>query len=188
MGKLNTLCLILLLFLTAACQNSDSINDELNNYNVVQTHSEATHEDFIFRLFTEKEYYNEDEDVLIHGEIEYNGEKDEIIIYHAASAITFPMTEKIRNFPIDSFVQEIGLSTRLKRGIPYRETYQKNVFYDEHSSKEYIQFTEEFSNNKGFPVGYYVVNGYASFAADLGDDDNNRERIQINAMIDFKVK
>lgn len=159
---------VLLLFtiLTAACHSSSSVNNsDLEKHEVSQTSDETVQGDFVFRIKSEKAEYEDGEDIEIYGEIEYIGEKEEIIIHHSSSAIVFPMKEKIRGYEIGSAVNDIGLSTTLKKGVPYREEYGKSGGYSEDQNpQDYVNFMKEFLNDTGFPAGYYVVQGSTDFS------------------------
>lgn len=133
---------------------------------------------------SEKEEYRKDEEVKLYGEIEYVGEKREVSIVHSASAILFPMKEKVRGYPINSSVREIGVTTTLKKGEPYRETYVKKAEVFSEEDPSYHNFIDLFLEGKGFPSGYYQVNGYADFFVKFGEEG---EYVKIEANIDFKV-
>jgi hypothetical protein len=175
--------MLLFIILTAACQSSNSVdNSDLEKYEVSQTSDETVQGDFIFRLKSKKAEYGEGEDIELYGEIEYIGEKDDIIIHHSSSAIVFPMKERIRGYEIGSAVNDIGLSTRLKKGVPYREDYGKSGGYSEDQDpQDYVNFMKEFLNAPGFPAGHYVVKGSTDFSVESG------EHVRIKATVDFKV-
>ncbi|MGD6842461.1 hypothetical protein ACQCVH_08030 [Bacillus infantis] len=174
---------LLLTFLTAGCQSSDSVdNSDLEKYKVSQTIDETVQGDFIFRIESEKAEYGKGEDIELYGEIEYIGEKDEIIIHHSSSAIVFPMEEKIRGYEIGSAVNDIGLSTTLKKGVPYREEYGKSGSYSEDQDpQDYVNFMKEFLNAPGLPAGHYVVKASTDFSVESG------EHVRLKAAVDFKV-
>jgi len=110
----------------AGCHSSHSIDSsDLDQYDVSQIRDETIQDEFIFRLVSEKEEYKKGEEVKLFGELEYIGEKDKVTIHHAASAIRFPMEEKMRGYNLWDAVNEIGLSTILTKGEPYREKYVK---------------------------------------------------------------
>lgn len=78
-------------------------------------------------------------------------------------------------------VAEIGMSRSLARKDPYREKYSKrSVFTFPNTPEDHAAFIEKFLNQDGFPAGYYVVNGAASFSAD-------GEKYEIEGEVDFKV-
>lgn len=185
MNRSFSILLLLLVILVAGCQSSSQIDaKELEKYKVQQTEDEVKQGDFIFRLVSEKGEYRQDEEVKLYGEIEYIGEKEEVSIVHSASAILFSLEEKVRGYHIESSVQEIGVTTKLKKGEPYRENYVKKaeVIFEEDPS--YQKFVDYFLEGRGFPTGYYKVNGYTDFFVKSEDEG---EHINIEANVDFKV-
>lgn len=173
--------MIFLLFVSGCSFPNQISNSDLEKYNVKQITDENVQGDFVFRLVSEKKEYDDLNDVKLYGEITYIGEEDEIIIHHASSAILFSLEEKVRGFFIGFGVNEIGLSTVLKQGEPYREEYVKSGGYAEDDPSDYVRFMESFLETDEFPSGYYVVNGETDFSL------ANEERINIEATIDFKV-
>ncbi|MBY7141769.1 hypothetical protein KFZ56_01400 [Virgibacillus sp. NKC19-3] len=179
---------ILLIFL-AGCGSSDpfDVNEsvdssELADQEITQTNDETTQDDFIFRLSSEKEQYESGEEVELYGEIEYIGEEDEVTISHAETPFRFSIKEEMRGYEIGYAVSEIGMSRSLTREEPYQEKYEKNAVSGLADSPEgHEAFVEAFLDHDGFPVGYYVVNGAASFAVD-------GERYEIEGEVDFKVE
>lgn len=165
----------------------NSISD-LTKYEVLKTTDEIVQDDFIFRLVSEKGQYKEGERVKIYGEIEYAGDNDEVTIHHSSSAILFPIIEETRGYKIEYEVKDIGLSTVLKQGEPYRAEYEKSGGYSpDQDSKVYVKFVEDFLNRDDFPPGYYVMNGYTDFFVESEKKLGNQERFNIEATIDFKV-
>lgn len=156
---------------------------------VVQTTAETTQDDFTFRLVSEKEQYKVGEEVVLYGEIFYQGKKEEVTINHSSSAVFFHIIEELRSYDIDYAVQDIGLSTMLQKlGEPHKEQYKKSGNYSpEDSPKEFITFMENFLEEDGFPAGHYTVKGITDFSYAPDDDSEQQEHINLEAMIDFKV-
>lgn len=178
------LILFLLLFLSCAPLNKEPKN--LDEFNVKENATQITEDDFIFRLVSEKDEYHEGETVNVYGEIVYNGEKEEVTIFHSSSAILFNLTEQTRGYEIGYAVQDIGVTTVLKRGEPLRENYNKNsVGYA--PDDDNVKFIKQFIKRDDFPTGYYVVNGFTDFTVRFNDDDEEMVRYNIEATIDFKV-
>jgi len=173
--------LMVVLFISG-CNSTDGFDSaKLDEFEVTQPRNETTGDDFIFRLISEKEVYEIGEEVELYGEIEYIGDKDEITINHASSAIHFSMIERVREYNIYSGVQDIGVSTTLEQGESYQKKYTKDAgFYSDRESEDYVAFIEDFWNRDDFPPGYYEVNGVTDFTIDT-------ERIELEASIDFKV-
>lgn len=70
------------------------------------TSTEVRIGDFVYRLSTEKEEYNGDEPIIIHAELEYVGDQEQIDISHAASPFYFPIKETTRNYDIPYAMEE----------------------------------------------------------------------------------
>src|SRR5699024_3913448 len=127
------------------------------------------------------------EKVNVYGEIIYVGEKDEVEIVHSSSAILFNIYEMARNYEIGDIVNDIGITTKHQRNVPYRESYEKNVGYDMDAAKEYVTFIESFIEEDGFTSGYYQVNGFTDFAVFENPKDESARRYNMETSIDFKV-
>lgn len=182
--SLSILILLFVLIISSCTLNKEPKN--LEQFNVKKNATQVIEDDFIFRLVSEKEQYDEGETVKLYGEIVYKGDKEEVTIFHSSSAILFNITEHARDYEIGYGVQDIGVTTVLKQGEPFRENYNKNnVGYA--SDDNNVKFIKEFINRDDFPTGYYVVNGFTDFAVQLREDDEEMERIIIEATIDFKV-
>lgn len=174
----------LLTILLSACNVSSFNSDVLEKYEVQNNVDEITQDDFVFRLVSEKKQYNKDEDIKLYGEIEYIGTMEEITIHHSSSAILFDMKEEARGYEIGFGVNDIGLTTTIKKGQPYREEYEKSGGYSPDTDpKDYVKFMETFLNSDGFPPGYYIVNGSTDFFI----DSENQNRVTLEATVDFKV-
>jgi len=189
MKKLIQIIFIMLTLLLSSCTyelESDNEVTKLDNYEVIKTMDEVIEGDFIYRLVTEKGEYLDNESVNIYAELEYIGDNEEITIYHAASPFFFPMVEKIRDYSIDYPMDEPLISTKLIKGKPLREEYKRSGGYSSQDEKEYVNFMKSFLDN-GFPTGYYVVNGFADFYVQ-SNENGNKEKYNIKAQIDFKVK
>ncbi|MCG7344643.1 hypothetical protein MHZ92_10880 [Sporosarcina sp. ACRSL] len=172
---------LLVLFVSGCGSSHQTNSSDLEDYEVEKTIDENVQGDFVFRLVSEKNEYGNGEDVKLFGEITYAGDKDEVTIYHSSSAILFTLVEKTRIYNIEFAVNDIGLSTVLKQGVPYREEYVKTGGYSGDAPSDYVRFIKNFLSNDGFPTGYYVVNGETDFFLE------DRERVSIKATIDFKV-
>ena len=188
MKKLIQIIFIMLTLLLSSCTyelESDNEVTKLDNYEVIKTMDEVIEGDFIYRLVTEKGEYLDNESVNIYAELEYIGDNEEITIYHAASPFFFPMVEKIRDYSIDYPMDEPLISTKLIKGKPLREEYKRSGGYSSQDEKEYVNFIKSFWD-KGFPTGYYVVNGFVDFYVQSNENDK-QEEFNIKAQIDFKV-
>ncbi|MFA9556903.1 hypothetical protein ACERII_06350 [Evansella sp. AB-rgal1] len=185
MKKVLFLLLASVIVIFASC-NTDSngvnnVNESVESLNLT-TEVEVIDGDFVYRLVTEKDEYEEHGDVTIYAELEYIGEKDNITINHAASPFYFDIHEITRNYTIHHAVDTPLFSTILHKGEPYREVYIKAGGYSEHDEDDYIQFLIEFWDY-GFPTGEYVVEGVADFFT----EDNENVNHLIEGKISFTV-
>lgn len=190
MRKLIVIVFILLSLLLVSCtsgQNFDNSASELDKYAILKTTDEVTESDFVYRLVSEKDEYQENEAVKIYAELEYIGEKEEITIFHAASPFYFPIKEKVRNYDIGYGMEEPLVRTTLKHGEPIREEYVKSGGYSDQDEDDYVAFMKKFFNMNGFPIGYYVVDGYSDFYVENDEDSEEKDDFRIEGQIDFKV-
>ncbi|SDB83329.1 hypothetical protein SAMN05421734_101299 [Pelagirhabdus alkalitolerans] len=178
--------LIVLMVFFVGCQSGESIDQaDIDAYDVNQIEDYVSEDDFIFRLVTEQEAYDESEEVNLFGEIEYVGEEEEVTILHASSAVFFLIEEKVRGYEIGSTVEDIGLSTTLEQGEVHREPYEKSGGYSQGEDQDYIDFVEDFMEREGFPRGFYEINARTDFTVE--QENGASERIEMEATVDFKV-
>src|SRR5690554_5657174 len=190
MRKLFVIVFVLLSLLLVGCASGQYLENsasELDKYEILKTKDEVTKGDFVYRLVSEKDEYQENESVKIYAELEYIGEKEEVTIFHAASPFYFPMEEKVRNYVIDYGMNEPLLSTSLKQGEPYREEYVKSGGYSDQDEDDYVVFMKRFFDMNGFPSGYYAVEGYSDFFVEKDEDNEEKDVFRIEGQIDFKV-
>lgn len=174
---IGVLFLCFFVFFTGCSQQIDA---KIKGYDVKQTVDEQTEDEFIFRLASEKEVYEEGEEVELYGEITYTGDMP-LTISHASSFIIFDIQEVVRDYHISSTVREIGVMKELAPMEVYEEKYNKDgVYYSDQNELEYQKFVADFMDRDGFPPGYYTVEGKTAFH----DGVMHRE---IQAEVDFKV-
>lgn len=177
---------ISLLFILIGCTSSDSISqDEIDKYSVQQTSDNTVEEDFIFRLVTEKGEYKVGEEINLHGELVYTGDKDAVTIAHSGTAIYFQMKEMVREYTIDYPISEIGVERTIDRNEVIHEVYVKQRAFSLEDDTSYKMFLDKFMEQDGFPAGYYVVNGIASFTVTT---EGMNKSYHMEATVDFKVK
>lgn len=181
---------LLLTILFIGCSNTDDSttkgeSESLEATKVLNTKDEVNEGDFVYRLVTEKGEYHKNESVKIYAELEYIGNNEEVIIFHAASPFYFYIVEKIRNYEIGYFMDQPLVSTILKKGQPLRYEYSRSGGYSPTDEENYVKFMRSFLED-GFPTGYYVVNGFVDFYVE--DTNNNQQDFKIEGQIDFKVK
>ncbi|SES64207.1 hypothetical protein SAMN05216389_101211 [Oceanobacillus limi] len=81
MRKAFLLYSVVFVILLVSCDSSNGasdhsvLNNEVDNYEVTQTYAETAQGDFVFRLVSGREEYQEGESVQLYGEIEYVGEE-----------------------------------------------------------------------------------------------------------------
>ncbi|WP_181346861.1 hypothetical protein [Thalassobacillus sp. CUG 92003] len=190
MRKLIVLLFALVVFILSSCASDrdpiDNSASKSNNDDVSNTESEKKEGDFIYRLVTEKAEYRESDSVNLYAELEYIGNSDEVVIYHAASPFYFPMVEKTRNYELAYPMNEPLISTTLKKGEPLRQKYIKSGGYGSQEESDYVKFMKRFLEEDGFPKGSYVVNGFAYFY--IEGSEKNKKEYKIKGQVDFKVQ
>lgn len=120
---------------------------------------EVQKDDFIYKLYTEKDVYDEYQDTAIIAELTYVGEGI-IDIGHGDPLLSFSLEERTRNVKIDMLIREIGMTTRLKHGETITKRYDMtkgHVFEDDKASMEFFNTVKR----KGLPAGEYIVHGRA---------------------------
>lgn len=186
----NTICVIFLIAILASCgttqQDIDSGSSDNDRYKDASTTNiaEVTEGDFIYRLVSDHQEYQENDTVSLYAELEYIGNNQEITISHAASPFSFYITETTRDYQIDYPMNQPLLSTTLKQGEPLREEYKASGGYSENDPQEYIEFLHQLWE-EGFPSGEYVIKGSADFFIETNETDT--ENYHIEAQINFSV-
>lgn len=181
------LCLFMTMaFILASCGlNQNSGDSESETGEILKTKEEATEGDFVYRLVTEKGEYHDSEPVKMYAELEYIGNQEEVVIYHASSPFSFDIVEKTRGYNIPTIMAQPLLSTTLKKGQPLRDEYARSGAYGAQDDEDYVEFIKDFLKN-GFTIGFYSVNGYADFYVE--NASNNKEDYYIEGQIEFKVE
>lgn len=154
MDKLLVVFVIIIgLFITGCASQNQIDTNDLNEYDVQQTFDEVTENDFVFRLTSEKETYKVGEEVKLSGELEYIGDRPEVTIVHSASVIQFPMTEKVRDYYIDSAVAEIGVTKELQSGDVIKESFAKSGGYTaDDDPKDYKAFIADYLEGEHYNI------------------------------------
>lgn len=179
---------LLLLLLLSACTSNKNITGNEESNNISYPHDASVEaDDFIYRLYTEKDVYSEFGDIAIFAELTYIGDQETIEISHAASPFEFPIKELSRGFEIDYAMDDPLIRTTLVKGEPLREKYRFAGGYSDNDVKEKIEFIQTISN-KGFPEGNYVVNGLANFFIENADETTKPESFKLNLNIGFNVR
>jgi hypothetical protein len=110
-------------FVNTSSHGSDNISSKLSEYEVDNIVDERIEGDFIYRLVTEKREYIKGESIKMYAELDYNGESQEITIFHASSPFHFPIVENVRNITIGYAMTQPLAKTTLIKGKPIREEY-----------------------------------------------------------------
>ncbi|MEZ7170738.1 hypothetical protein [Sporosarcina sp. OR05] len=172
--------------LLAGCSVSIKGNTPSKNVSYPQE-AEMQADDFVYKLYTEKETYNEFEETAIYAELTYVGDQESIVISHAASPFYFPIKELTRNYEIDYAMNEPLIHTTLKKGVPLKVKYEFAGGYsdeDEAAKREFIQTIVD----KGFPTGKYVVSGSAQFYVESSIEGENPNSYDMRVNIGFDVR
>ena len=173
----------------AACSKSDEISNEQTNNKldpVYPAEIETTTDNFYYRLFTEKDVYDEYGETAIFAELTYIGDEDSIEIYHSASPFNFLIEERVRNFKIDYSMDQPLIVSTLQKDIPMREKYTFSGGYSDTDDVDYIEFIQTIIN-KGFPIGNYVIHGSAQFHIKNTLDVNDPNTYNMSGKIGFSV-
>ena len=179
------ICFLALILILAACGTTNEDLDD-KSYSVYPHEAEAEADDFVYRLTTEKDVYDEFSDTAIFAELTYVGEKESIDIYHAASPFYFYLEERTRDYDIDYAMEDPLLTTTLKKGEPLREKYTFAGGYSDTDNKAYIEFIETIVN-EGFPEGNYIINGSAQFSTSEPGETIDEATLNMNVNIGFTV-
>ncbi|KMK75753.1 hypothetical protein [Alkalihalobacillus pseudalcaliphilus] len=182
------LCMMMLFFLIA-CSKSEQINEGVANKNIedLTTTAEVIEGDFIYRLVSEEAQYSEDDMVDVYAELEYIGELDEVTISHAASPFYFPMVEETRDYKIDYAMNEPLLYSTLIKGQPLRKAFTGGGGYGGDDPREYQNFMRAIMNQE-FPIGSYIMDGFAQFQIVDVETSEPVENFELQARIEFIVK
>ena len=182
------LAVVLLTFLTACGSSEQSTNDEKSSNNVSYPNdAKVEADDFVYRLYTEKDVYGEFEETAIFAELTYIGDQESIEISHAASPFEFPIEELSRGIKVDYAMNEPLIRTVLIKDEPLREKYHFAGGYSDQDNKQTIEFIQTIIK-KGFPEGNYLMNSTVNFFIENTDENVDPEQHKLNLNIGFNVK
>ncbi len=192
MKKLLMLLSVMFVFLLSSCTANEETKKKesvLDEYKVMNIHSEVRVKDFIYRIVSKKQEYENNEKVKIYAELEYVGNDDQVTIYHAASPFYFNLKERTRNYDIGYGMNQPLVKTTIVKGKPLREEYiVGSGSYSGEDPKEYVDFIKSIVDTKRLPHGYYILNGSADFYVETVKNNKNVEiDYNISSPIDFKV-
>lgn len=161
---------------------------ELDTENAIYPSEASTEgDDFKYRLYTEKDVYDEFGDTAIFAELTYVGDEESIEIYHAASPFYFPIEETTSGFEIDYPMNEPLIATTLEKDEPLREKYTFSGGYSDQDDEEYAAFIQTIAE-KGFPEGSYVVHGSVQFHTGNPNEVTEADELFMNLDIGFTVR
>lgn len=149
--------------------------------------AEVQQGDFIYKISTKKEVYEEFGDTGIFAELTYVGDQPTIDIYHAASPFHFPIEERTRSFHIDYAMNEPLIVQTLTRNEPLRERYDFAGGFSDTDDEDYVTFVKTIVD-KGFPEGYYIMKGSAQFSTEDPSIATEEEKFILTTTIGFSVK
>lgn len=177
--------LLVLIFVSTACKMPDeTIPEHAQLDTFYPAVVEVTEDDFTYRLFTEKDVYDEYGETAIFAELTYVGDKDSIKISHNASPFYFSLKERTRNFNVDYPMDDPLIITTLKKDEPLREKYTFSGGYSDTDAPKYIEFIQTIINN-GFPKGNYVIERSAQFSTTNSIDEAEKDKFEMNGKIEF---
>lgn len=177
---------IALIFILVACGTTMGGSGSAIKDSLPPPENEVTEGDFVYRISSEKDVYNEFGEVAIFAELTYVGDLESIDIYHAESAFHFPFVERTREFEVGYAMNEPLLTTTLVKDEPFRQMYSFAGGYSDDDTKEYQQFVNTIIE-KGFPEGEYIINGSAQFDTADPAVATDTEKFEMNASIGFTV-
>lgn len=173
-------------FVLVACGTTNNGSGSAIKDSLPPPENEVKEGDFVYRLFTENDVYNEFGDIAVGAELTYVGDEESIDIYHAESAFHFPFVERTREFEVGFAMNEPLLTTTLLKDEPFRQKYSFAGGYNDDDSGEFRQFVQTIID-EGFPEGEYVMNGSAQFYTTDPAGANDDEKFNMNASIGFTV-
>ena len=173
-----------IVLLSACATNQNAVSDKAPGAEEALYPTEAAdwEGDFVYKLFTEKDIYDELRDVAVIAELTYIGDKESIKIYHGGSPFFFPLEERTHGNKIDYAVTQQLIVRTLQKDVPYRE---KHTFPDE--NKEYVDHIRAIMH-EGFPKGDYVIRGLAQFDIKNPSEAIDEDKFNMEADIGFTVK
>ena len=134
--------IVTLAFILVACGTTNNSTGSGIKDPLPPTENEVKEGDFVYRIFSEKDVYNEFSDLAIFAELTYVGDEESIDIYHGGSAFSFPFIERTREFDVGYAMNDPLLTTTLIKDEPFREKYSFAGGYSDEDTEEFRQFVE----------------------------------------------
>ena len=178
--------LVALIFIVVACGTTNNSSGSGIKDSLPPTESEVKEGDFVYRIFSENDVYNEFGDLAVFAELTYVGDEESIEIFHGGSAFSFPFLERTREFDVGYAMNDPLLTTTLIKDEPFRQKYSFAGGYSDEDTEEFRQFVETIIE-KGFPEGEYIINGSAEFYLNDPAFTTNDKKYNMSASIGFTV-
>ena len=178
--------LVALIFIVVACGTTNNGSGSDIKDSLPPTENEVKEGDFVYRIFSEKDVYNEFGDIAVFAELTYVGDEESIEIYHAESAFHFPFEERTREFEVGYAMNEPLLTTKLLKDEPFRQVYSFAGGYSDQDTEEFQEFVQTIIE-EGFPEGEYIINGSAQFDTTDPAVATDDQKFNMNASIGFTV-
>ena len=178
--------LLALTFIVVACGTTNNSSGSGIKDSFLQDRNEVKEVYFVYRIFSEKDVYNESGDIAVFAELAYVGDEESIEIFHGGSAFSFPFIERTREFDVGYAMNDPLLTTTLLKDEPFRQKYSFAGGYSDEDPEEFRQFVETIIE-KGFPEGEYIINGSAEFYLDDPAFTTNDKKYNMSASIGFTV-
>ena len=169
------------LLLFGCKETKEPLEDLQGSINTYPDSFKSESDDFLYELQVNNNSFSKGEKIDITASLTYIGEKDELVILHAASPFYFDIKETTRGYDIEYPMNLPLISTTLKNGEPLNIQYVTSGGYSDLNTEEYRSFMDEFLSGS-YPVGYYVVNGYVRFTVE-GEEDNT----ELGGNIGFQI-
>ncbi len=139
--------------------------------------------DFLLRLVSIKENYEEGEDVEITAKLKYIGDQEEVRILHSSSPFWYRIQEVTRGIEIPYFMEDPSLETTLKRDVWYEEKYLKTGGYRDGEDEESKEFVQSFVESDDFPEGEYEIELNSDFYLVNEDGEDQKQHVSTGIII-----
>ncbi|GKU76358.1 hypothetical protein [Paenibacillus sp. L3-i20] len=126
---------------------------------IVSKHGEIVKDDFVYRIYTERDTYQEGDSVTLISELEYVGDRKFVTILHEATPFHYGISENSGKYAFYYMMNQPAIRTTLIKGQPFRESYTSPgaLIVEEGVTLPTKQAEVP------FPAGQYHVSGYAKF-------------------------
>lgn len=143
----------------------------------------VTEDDFNFRLTMEEGQRESNEPLQIYAELEYVGDLSEITIQHAASPISMGLEDLTRQLGFGSVMDQPLVTTTLKKGEAFVETYKFQEVYFGTKDEQYDDVVKQLKEGR-FPTGEYKIHARANFDVPSASE---AKRFEMKESLSFDV-